>query len=156
MVSRIPTGLITPVTPGHMHLLFGTADIGKDDRHSGKHLVAVLHHELKDRIGSCNHNVQLYPTVPAAESLCQALPISFLVESRVFDGRGIEVDLPRNPSPHGGFHQGPGLREVGPVMQDEYVLRSGLFGGSRTDQDAQEKAKNHKPYICRKPVGAIT
>ncbi len=87
------------------HLLrFLAADIGKDDRHPRKHLVTVLHCELKHRIGRCNHNVQLYPTVPAAESLCQALPITFVVELRVFDRRGIEVDLPRNTSPHGGLH----------------------------------------------------
>ena len=138
------------------HLLrFLSGNIGEDDRHPGKHLVAVLEREFKHLISSCNHKVQLYPAVPAAESLGQALPITFLVESRVFDGRGIEVDLPRNASAHRRFHQGPGLWKTGPVMQHEYVLHSRLRRAGWTGQDAQQKTKSYKPRICRGSDAAV-
>jgi hypothetical protein len=63
--------------------------------------------------------------------------------SRVFDGRGIEVDLPRNPSVHGEFHQSPGLRKIGAVMQ--HVLHNRLCRGSRMDQDHKRmpRTTNH-------------
>jgi hypothetical protein len=114
-----------------------------------------LHREFKHRIPGSNHKVQLYPRVPAAKSFCQAVPILFLVESRVLDRGGIEVNLSRNPSPHGRFHQIPGLRQIDPVMQHEHVLHIRLFGGSRKDQNAQENAKNDEPHVGRKPVEAI-
>src|SRR5271156_2541115 len=45
------------------HLLhLGAANIGKDDWHPRKHLVTVLHRELKHRIARYNHDVQLDPT----------------------------------------------------------------------------------------------
>src|ERR1700754_1419402 len=86
------------------HLLaFLVGNIGKDDRYSRKHLVTVLHRELKHWIGNCNDNVQLKSAISTMESLCHALPINLLIESRVFDRCSVEINSPWNPSTHRGF-----------------------------------------------------
>jgi hypothetical protein len=40
-------------------------------------------------------------------------------------------------------------------MQYEYVLRGGLFRGSRNEEDAEKKTKKYRRYVWGRPAGAI-
>src|ERR1700755_3338644 len=123
-------------------------DIGEYDRHPRKHLVPVTQGKSKNRLRGRNHKVQLYPPIPT-KSLRHALAISFLIESWVFHRRDIEVDLPRNTSPHSRFHQTPRRWEARPVMQHEHVLLTRRLCCGRLNQNAKENANSHKPHTAR-------